>query len=340
MSNKRVLLLAGGFLLFSGTAPLSADTDIKEFGDYAFLRQYKSIEVSRVQDGTGSRLKTSILESTQEALRNALKKRSLPVVMPGETPDPAKTLLLDTKLIKYSGGFGSMMGMAEMVGSGDSVEGTGVTLYVHFKDKKLETELGTARVSRGGFKKVDNLAKAAEAVAEIIVKKIYDEEGKKAVPIPVSYGSYSSGGRASSGRMAIEANANIAVLSFSTKEVSDLEASIVSDLLRTEIVNLGASYFNVLDRQYVNKVLSEHHFAALGLATTEGAAAIGKMMNAHKVVTGTLSKAMDSYFINANLIDVETGKIDTAASADYKNTEEMKDAVRTVANQLVHMAGR
>lgn len=336
MSNKRVLLLAGGFLLFSGTAPLSADSDVKEFGDYAFLRQYKSIEVSRVQDGTGSRLKTSILEKTQEALRSALKKRNLPVVMPGETPDSAKTLLLDTKVIKYSGGFGSMMGMAEMVSSGDSVEGTGVTLYVHFKDKKLNAELGTARVSRGGFKKAGNLEKAAEAVAEIIAKKIYDEEGKKAVPIPVEFGGYSSA-RGTSGRMAIEANANIAVLSFSTKEVSDLEASIVSDLLRTEIVNLGSNYFNVLDRQYVNKVLSEHRFAALGVANTEGAVAIGKMMNAHKVVTGTLSKAMDSYFINACLIDVETGKIETASSADYKNTDEMKDAVRTVANQLVHL---
>lgn len=330
------LLLPFLFVL-CGVPPLRALDDIKDFADYAFFSQYKSIEVARVGDGTGEKVKMSILEKVQSELRQALKRSNLPVVMQGDVPDPNKTLLLETRLIKYSGGLGSALGFAEEFSSGKSIEGSGVTLFIKLKDKKLDTELGTIKVSRGGFSKDGNLKKAADAFVEVVKKKMYDEEGKTAPPVPVQFGGRSSNSRNDSGVMTIPPGSNIAVLSFSSQAVSDMETVIVANLLRTEIVNLGINYYNVLDREYVDKVMAEHAFAATGMTSTEGAAALGKMLNAQKVVTGSLTKMMDTYFVTANMIDVESGKIESAASGDYKTTDDMKQAIQVVATQLVRL---
>ncbi len=327
-------------LLFFLPVFLNADllransTDVKEFADYAFLSQYKSIEVSRVGDGTGKKVKLSILEKVQSAIRQSMKSRGLPVVMPGDTPDPNKTLLVETRLIKFAGGLGSMMGFAEMAGGGKSVEGTGVTIYCRVADKKLETELGTIRISRGGFSKDGNLEKAAEGLVDIMRQKMYDEEGKKPVPVPVQY---SGSSRRGSGAMTIPAGSKIAVLSFITKDVSESESAIVSELMKTEIVNLGIGFYDVLDRQYVDKVMSEHSFAASGVSSSEGAAAIGKMLNAQKVIAGSISRLQDTYFLTANMIDVETGKIESAGSGDYKNSDDMKTTIQDIANKIIRL---
>jgi TolB-like protein len=257
--------------------------------------------------------------------------------MRGEPSDPNKTLVLETILVKYAGGLGSAMGFAEMVGSGDAVEGTGVTLFVRFRDKKLDTELGTIKVSRGGMSKDTNLDKASKALVESIRQKEYDEDGKRPVQIPVHYSGGSSGSRTGGGALIVAPGSNIAVLAFSTNGASDMEATVAADLIRNEIVNLGTNFYNVIDRQYVNKVMGEHAFAATGITSAEGAAAIGRMMNAQKVVTGTLTKMMDTYFVSANLIDVETGKIESAASGDYKTADDMKQTAQIVANQLVRL---
>lgn len=309
--------------------------DMKEFADYAFLSQYKSIEIAKVGDGTGEKVKFTVLDKVRESLRQSLKNLRLPVLMTGETPlSSDKVLLVEPRLIKYSGGFGSALGFAQELSEGKSVEGRGVTLFVRFVDKKLDAELGTVRVSRGGFSKDGNLDKAAVALAEIVKQKIYEEEGKSAVPVPVRMGGYSSGATA---KLSINPGSNIAVLSLSSQSVSDAEASIASHLLRTEIVTLGSNFYNVLDREHIDKVMSEHAFAATGVTSPEGAVNLGKMLNAQKVITGSLSKIMDTYFLTVNMIDVETGKIDSAASGDYKTADDMKQAIRVVANQLVRL---
>lgn len=315
-----------------------AGADVKDFAEYAFLSQYKSIEIARVTDGTGNKLKSAILEKAQGEIQQALKRRGYPVVMRGDTPDPNKTLLIEARITKYSGGLGSAFGLAESVGSGDSVGGSGVSFFVRFKDKKLDAELGTVKVSRGGFSKDGNLVKTCDALAEIMKKKEYDEEGKRPLPIPVQFGgSYGGSSSQRSGPMSIAPGSNIAVISFSTKDVTGGEAEIITELIRTEIVNMGIGFYNVLDRQYVDKVMGEHAFAATGLTSSEGAANIGKMLNAQKVVTGSVTKMMDSYFLTANMIDVETGKIESAASGDYKTAEDMKQTAAIVANKLVRL---
>ena len=74
MANKYAALLIGGFLLLAGTAPLGADADVKEFGDYAFLRQYKSIEVSRIKDGTATIIGNPCYNCARKIVTKNIKK--------------------------------------------------------------------------------------------------------------------------------------------------------------------------------------------------------------------------------------------------------------------------
>ncbi|OGR83361.1 MAG: hypothetical protein A2902_01115 [Elusimicrobia bacterium RIFCSPLOWO2_01_FULL_64_13] len=314
----------------------AAGSDTKSFADYCFLSRYQSIDVLPVGDGTGKNIKSEVLVKVRSEIRQALKRKGFPVLMGGETAAPGMTLQIEPRLIKYSGGIGSIFGFTEMVAEGDSTEGTGVTLFARLKDKTLDTELGTARVSRGGFSKDGNLLKAADAVADILHTKLLQEEGQTPPPIPVEMGGYSqrSGGRV---RLSIQQGSNVAVLSLTSEKDFEAEASIVTDLLRTEVVRIGIGYFNVVDRQYVDKVMAEHAFAASGVTSSEGAAAIGKMLNVQKVITGSLAKSQATTFLTVNMIDVETGRIDSAGSGDYSDTETMKQTVRSLTAQLVQV---
>ncbi len=52
------------------------------------------------------------------------------------------------------------------------------------------------------------------------------------------------------------------------------------------------------------------------------------------MVVGSLSKLEDTYFITANLIDVETGQILKSADIKAKNAVELKAACGSLAEKL------
>ena len=100
---------------------------------------------------------------------------------------------------------------------------------------------------------------------------------------------------------------NIAVADFAGKNVSQADASIVADFLRTELVSTGKC--NVVEKANMDKVLAESAFQQSGCTTSECAVQIGKILNVRHMIVGSLSKLMDTYYITVNVVDVETSKI-------------------------------
>ncbi|MDI6640975.1 MAG: CsgG/HfaB family protein, partial [Elusimicrobiota bacterium] len=70
------------------------------------------------------------------------------------------------------------------------------------------------------------------------------------------------------------------------------DASIVSDLLRTELVKIGK--FKVLDRANMESILAEQKFQISGCTDQECAVKIGKLLNVQQVVVGTF---LEKYYI-------------------------------------------
>jgi len=100
---------------------------------------------------------------------------------------------------------------------------------------------------------------------------------------------------------------NVSVLRFTAQNVSDTDAVIVSDLLSVALVKSGT--YRVLDRMNMDKILKEQAFQQTGCTDSECAVQIGQLLNMDYMITGTLSKLGERYFITINIIGVETSQI-------------------------------
>lgn len=125
---------------------------------------------------------------------------------------------------------------------------------------------------------------------------------------------------------------NVAVAEFTGKNVSQADASIVADFLRTELVSTGL--FNVMDRNNMDTVLAEQKFQTSGCTEQECAVEMGKLLNVKKILVGSLSKLLDTYYITVNVVDVETGKIAESYNSDAASSRELKEACRKIVKNL------
>ncbi|MFC2049022.1 CsgG/HfaB family protein [Elusimicrobiota bacterium] len=125
---------------------------------------------------------------------------------------------------------------------------------------------------------------------------------------------------------------NIAVAEFYGKNVSAMDSSIVSDLLRTAIVK--TKRFNVVDRTNMEKLLAEQSFQMTGCTTQECAVQLGKILNVHKIIVGSVMKLGNIFLINTNMIDVETGKITQSEKVQTPLLEDLPEMTEYLAKLL------
>lgn len=125
---------------------------------------------------------------------------------------------------------------------------------------------------------------------------------------------------------------NLAVADFAGKNVSQADASIVADFLRTELVNTGK--FNVVEKANMDKILAEAAFQQSGCTTSECAVQIGNILNVKQMVVGSLSKLMDTYYITVNVVEVETGKIIVSYDQEATSAKELRIACKTLAQKI------
>ncbi len=122
-----------------------------------------------------------------------------------------------------------------------------------------------------------------------------------------------------------------------SSEVSKDESVSLSDYLRNAFINVG--YFEVISRDQLNKIMSESKFQASGLTSASNAIELGKLLNVKNAVVGTIGKFGETYLINIQLVDMETGKYITAESirANSKNEviEQINSKVYLFTSRLV-----
>ncbi|MCB4791385.1 MAG: CsgG/HfaB family protein [Elusimicrobia bacterium] len=130
---------------------------------------------------------------------------------------------------------------------------------------------------------------------------------------------------------------NIAVADFNAKNVSEMEAVAVSDFFRIELVNIGV--FNVLERKNMEMVLAEQKFQVSGCTDQECAVKMGKLLNSNKIITGSLYKIDTIFYISAQVIDIESGKIQYSEKIQCENAKYLPDKseelARAIADSIV-----
>jgi hypothetical protein len=125
---------------------------------------------------------------------------------------------------------------------------------------------------------------------------------------------------------------NIAVATLEPQGVSAADAAVISDRLRSEMVKTGA--FNVVEKQNMEKILSEHAFQQTGCTSQECAVKLGRILNVKKMVVGSFGQLMGKHFISVRVIDVETGSADFSEDASGANVDEIMAGTRRIAESM------
>ncbi|MEK7475449.1 MAG: CsgG/HfaB family protein [Candidatus Coatesbacteria bacterium] len=130
----------------------------------------------------------------------------------------------------------------------------------------------------------------------------------------------------------------LAVAAFEPQNVSAGDASVISDLIRNELVREGT--FNVIEKANMDKVLAEQAFQQTGCTTSECAVKLGKLLNVRFLVVGSFGKIMDSFLVGMRVVDIETGRIVYSDAAQGKSLSEIQEGIRGLARRLAGAVNR
>lgn len=111
---------------------------------------------------------------------------------------------------------------------------------------------------------------------------------------------------------------NIAVNELTPIGITPGETALITERLRTEIVQLGR--FHVMERAEMDVIVEEMEFQQSGMCDeSECLVELGQILGVEKIISGTVGKIGDLYTISLKLINVETAHIENSVSEDNRN---------------------
>jgi len=127
----------------------------------------------------------------------------------------------------------------------------------------------------------------------------------------------------------------IAVLELEAKGISKVEASVLTDRLRSELVN--ASEYVVVDRKNMEQILEEHRFQLSGCTSNQCAIEVGRILGVQYMLTGSIGKLDDIYTIQLQILDVESSEIVQSATYDHEGDLEvlLQTGIQTALNRVL-----
>ena len=132
-----------------------------------------------------------------------------------------------------------------------------------------------------------------------------------------------------------EVQSSIAILSLQGNGISASEARILTDELRSVLVQTGK--YNVLERNNMESILNEQGFQISGCTSTECAVEAGKLLGVKKMAAGSIGTLGTLYKISIRIFNVETGKIDRSVSKRHKGSiEQLLDVMKHVGYDLAN----
>jgi len=128
----------------------------------------------------------------------------------------------------------------------------------------------------------------------------------------------------------------VAVLDLDTEGVSHPEAAYLTRRICHELIQTET--YIVLERSTMEEILTEQAFQMTGCTSSECAVEAGQLLGVEKMIAGSVGKIGTMYTIFLRLIDVETGEIETSASADCHGGIE-KVATQTTKEAVAMLLG-
>ncbi|UCD39046.1 MAG: hypothetical protein JSW54_06090, partial [Fidelibacterota bacterium] len=114
---------------------------------------------------------------------------------------------------------------------------------------------------------------------------------------------------------------SLALLDFDARGIAAHEVATLTDLLRMEIVNIGA--VPLVERgDMMTAITTEQDRQLMGCTSDECAIKIGNILGVSHIVAGSMGKVGSTYMILARVIDVETSQVVNTAKLQYSGSIE------------------
>lgn len=112
--------------------------------------------------------------------------------------------------------------------------------------------------------------------------------------------------------------------------LSSSECSLLSDSIRQELFSTGR--YRIVDRKNMDQILKEQGFQLSDCTSQECAVQVGKLLGVEKMVVGSIGKLGQKFMLNLQLLNVETGEIESMASDECPCTvEKLSEKIRVLA---------
>lgn len=137
-----------------------------------------------------------------------------------------------------------------------------------------------------------------------------------------------------------KATLNIAVNDLSGKGIEQSTAAIISDRLRSELINTGV--FLVMERNEMDNILKEQGFQKTGACDEASCLVeVGQLLGVERMVAGSVGKIGNIYTVSLRMINVASGQILYTVNEDYEGDIKglLSNAVSNAAKKLAAGAG-
>lgn len=100
----------------------------------------------------------------------------------------------------------------------------------------------------------------------------------------------------------------VAVLPLDARGLTTEEASVMTDMLGSELLQTGA--FRVMERSQMDKILAEQGFQKSGACdNSQCAVEMGQLLGIDNMVVGSIGKVGRTFLVNARMVSVGSGEI-------------------------------
>lgn len=124
----------------------------------------------------------------------------------------------------------------------------------------------------------------------------------------------------------------VVVAAFTHDEPSAAESGLLVEMIRTRMVQIGNC--SILEREQMEKLLAERRFRETGDMSPAYAVRLGKLLNAKKVVVGSVGRLFSSRVATVNSVSVETGEIERSEFAQWNDAGELERASNDLAQSI------
>lgn len=124
----------------------------------------------------------------------------------------------------------------------------------------------------------------------------------------------------------------IAIVELDKKGITDLEGAAAELSIRNAFVN--SAKYKVLDRENMDKVLIERTIASDGLYDKDRATDIGRVLNVHFIMVGTLMKFEGDFLMELRVIDVENSSVAGSSTGRCGSSGELLQLAEYLVNKV------